>query len=880
MVLKPGDPRPTPGEPTPTTPTPSTTTPYARETQVRNVPTQQPSGLTTEQYFSQQPQDVQDFVNRYPSEVPYTDIPLIERIYIARQRLGYPTEDIEQAVSYTRQQLDIQERDISKEEKLYQTILATPPGTTFKTKKGETLSKEEAVKIAEEIYQSWLKGKKTSGDWNPFYMWERPEVSAATWDLFIQGLQYEWAKLTNATPQQIQQELNEAVEAKEFRQNLIGDVLYQYDKLVEENTTWNKWAEFFAPEIITAATIVLPFAISKVATIVTPALRSFAVAHGISKIGPFTIGTIVKAGTIVAYGLPIGVTAISATQMYLESTEQLKELERRKPGLSDSEYQFEKENIKKNQYTAIGTIFLLGIQILTTYASAKLGQLSGAKYLEKPRVSWTGYEKGGQQYLTAQKYTGRIGTKIFGRYGPKATISRYTPYTPKGTEVVPYKPPTITLSPSKYTPYKSPTYTPPRTTIVKYTPKIYQSPTTKWTEIYGKPKVSKTPSRHPIVKQYPEPISKILPKPIVTKPRYPIVKDTPKVYTSPETKWTEIYKPKPSLTTETQFKTEMLQKGIIWNQEVGGWTTIDYTGTTPQPLPKALPIPKPSRPTITQTQTQAHLDLHDVYPVFTEPKVTTLQVTKTGVSPITWTEIYAKPTTLTYTKTSTLPLLWPLTKTRVSTKTLTKVKTLAITETKTKTLPLVLTLPLTKTKTKTLTQTKILTQTITQTITKTSMSTQVKPKAMLSRKDKVKIKKKLRPQGYNTYVKAKGRYLKVTPKPLPKTQALGKGAHYVDNTPSRTFYIKPAKKTTPVSSEPRYSGGMIVRAYKFRKPIRKGQEKKHDIRYIEKTPYLIDTPGEIKGITVKGLQKLEKMRLTPSKTKLWKTPQTLNRRKK
>jgi len=115
-------------------------------------------------------------------------------------------------------------------------------------------------------------------------------------------------------------------------------------------------------------------------------------------------------------------------------------------------------------------------------------------------------------------------------------------------------------------------------------------------------------------------------------------------------------------------------------------------------------------------------------------------------------------------------------------------------------------------------------------------------------------------KGFHTYVKSKGTYKKITPKPLPKQQALGKGAYYADNTPARTFYIKPAKKSTPVHSEPLYNHTFAIKRHKFRPKIKRKQYVGGNNKWIEKNTYLIDTPGEIKGITVKGLIKLEKLR--------------------
>lgn len=97
--------------------------------------------------------------------------------------------------------------------------------------------------------------------------------------------------------------------------------------------------------------------------------------------------------------------------------------------------------------------------------------------------------------------------------------------------------------------------------------------------------------------------------------------------------------------------------------------------------------------------------------------------------------------------------------------------------------------------------------------------------------------------GYDTYVKRvkpvakKSRYKKVTKEPLTRKQALGYGANIVDNTLSDRFYVKKSKKA-PIS-KPKYSNTWQVKKHKFDK--KKG-------KYIEKTDYLLDTQGELKGV--------------------------------
>lgn len=112
---------------------------------------------------------------------------------------------------------------------------------------------------------------------------------------------------------------------------------------------------------------------------------------------------------------------------------------------------------------------------------------------------------------------------------------------------------------------------------------------------------------------------------------------------------------------------------------------------------------------------------------------------------------------------------------------------------------------------------------------------------------------------YDVYVreskpKGKSRIIetKVNEEPLARNAAINKGVYYTDNTSARTFRIVP-RGTKETSDEP-----MQVGMYKFRP--RKTKSKIRPKVWIEKSTYLIDTPGEQREITAKGLKTLERQR--------------------
>jgi len=99
-------------------------------------------------------------------------------------------------------------------------------------------------------------------------------------------------------------------------------------------------------------------------------------------------------------------------------------------------------------------------------------------------------------------------------------------------------------------------------------------------------------------------------------------------------------------------------------------------------------------------------------------------------------------------------------------------------------------------------------------------------------------------------VRRKGKFVKVTPKPLNKNDALSAGARTTDETIAAEFKIKPVKVKKEPS--PKYDTYFAENQYKFR-PYRvsfKGrrQETLEPDRYVEKRHYRLDKPSETKQI--------------------------------
>ncbi len=120
------------------------------------------------------------------------------------------------------------------------------------------------------------------------------------------------------------------------------------------------------------------------------------------------------------------------------------------------------------------------------------------------------------------------------------------------------------------------------------------------------------------------------------------------------------------------------------------------------------------------------------------------------------------------------------------------------------------------------------------------------------------VEEKSRRQGFDVLVresrpkgKSKRQFFKVNTEPLPENKALNLGSDIVDNSSARTFKIVRSKKTTEARDDI-----MFNKSHKFRRP--RGRTQLPSGSYVEETQHLIDTPGEKRGITAKGLIALRK----------------------
>ena len=122
---------------------------------------------------------------------------------------------------------------------------------------------------------------------------------------------------------------------------------------------------------------------------------------------------------------------------------------------------------------------------------------------------------------------------------------------------------------------------------------------------------------------------------------------------------------------------------------------------------------------------------------------------------------------------------------------------------------------------------------------------------------------------FNVLMRRKGKLVKVNSFPLTGKSALKLLDLKLDNSPARSGYIA---KTT---GRPRVMKNLpSFKSYKYRKPVVNSKLKRYFI--VEKTSYAIDTKGEKRGITAKGIATPKRKRIikrTVKRIKRISTPQ-------
>ncbi len=143
---------------------------------------------------------------------------------------------------------------------------------------------------------------------------------------------------------------------------------------------------------------------------------------------------------------------------------------------------------------------------------------------------------------------------------------------------------------------------------------------------------------------------------------------------------------------------------------------------------------------------------------------------------------------------------------------------------------------------------------------------------VVPRKKKV-IKLKLKPeifQGYNVYGKHKGKFIKLSKKPLSKTQALDRGSFAIDKSTANTFKIEGVRKVKKLGKLIKGEKGHFSKTQKKYRSyrIQKGKRIALKDKYIERRGKpRIDTRGERRGLTLARFAKQRGFIGTPARRK-------------
>ena len=118
--------------------------------------------------------------------------------------------------------------------------------------------------------------------------------------------------------------------------------------------------------------------------------------------------------------------------------------------------------------------------------------------------------------------------------------------------------------------------------------------------------------------------------------------------------------------------------------------------------------------------------------------------------------------------------------------------------------------------------------------------------------------------GFFVEVKRRGKFRKLPGDPQTRRGALGRGAKVVSETPGATFRIFPAGRPTMNGRE--FEGIFEDLSNQFRAPRKKGKPVRGTNTFIEKRKFWIDTPGEKRGMTEKGIRAPRKKRRSSGRT--------------
>ena len=294
--------------------------------------------------------------------------------------------------------------------------------------------------------------------------------------------------------------------------------------------------------------------------------------------------------------------------------------------------------------------------------------------------------------------------------------------------------------------------------------------------------------------------------------------------------------PTPSFTAPTAVS----KYPFSWMKTV---TTKSLVSVKPSPVAIKGMIPKASVPvvksvTIPKVVGAVALGL--------STKVTTTPITALAVTPAVATKTVTKTVTKPVTVTKAIPSLKTITSLIPATK--------------------VITIPVLKPALKPVLEVKVRTTPTTIPRPPTTPPTRpgVPPPAIIPLGDPLSLgklprrRRRRRPGSFEVAVRRRGKEVVVSPRPLPRGEALWFGRRVAKTTAAAMFKLIPSARPAKPIGVPRITEAAL--ALEFRAPIKKGKRQKVKDIFIQKRTFRIATPGEFKEITAKGIAKRRKFK--------------------
>ena len=339
---------------------------------------------------------------------------------------------------------------MSSEEQIYLETKYAPSDAVFELEDGTKLTKEEALAEAKNQYQLYNVALQQTSAMPTVGMILRGSPGYLVKEA-KEKLDWKWAQLTNASPEEIEKQFNEAYEAQLDRQRFQARESYAGGKVIEEGDLV-KILDYYKQEIIFVATMAASAGISAASARVGPAISSFLSSKGVTTILGLKPALWVKVPMI---GLGVGLVApsvVSSVTTFMAADDQLKTIKANyKAKLTSAvtpteknqierTYQTQRQQLDDTKMAAVGTLFNVGFTIAAAYVVGSKAYKWAVK--TQPYAVTATTTPSGKQSVTVRK-TMFGGTRMVGQPKPWITSKALRPVGQYGKAVTATRPPPI-----------------------------------------------------------------------------------------------------------------------------------------------------------------------------------------------------------------------------------------------------------------------------------------------------------------------------------------------------------------------------------------------------------------------------------------------------